>query len=64
MALRTTHTFAILELSSQAYEEIKKKLLEAGYSHAIMEDGGREVIDMHGIGVQMEKIDEDKEAES
>lgn len=44
-----THTFAILPISQTAYEEIKSKLIEAGYQHAILEEAGQEVIDMHGI---------------
>lgn len=46
-----TYTFALLELSSSTYEEIARKLKEAGYEQAFMEDG---VIDMHGIGIQKE----------
>lgn len=48
MRLRTTHTIAELELSPAAYDEIKQKLLDADYGHAIMEDG---TVDMSGIGV-------------
>lgn len=48
MTLRQTHTYALLELSAGAYDEIKAKLLEAGYQHAINEEGE---IDMHGIAV-------------
>ena len=49
--LTGTHTFATLELSEAAYEEIAAKLREADYRHAFLEDG---VIDMHGIGVTRE----------
>jgi len=42
-----THTFAALKVSNQVYEEIEKKLREAGYDHAFI-DGA---IDMHGIGL-------------
>jgi hypothetical protein len=48
MPVRQTHTYAELELSPAAYEEISRKLREAGYDHAFMDDGA---IDMHGIGV-------------
>jgi hypothetical protein len=48
---RMTHTFALLELSRPAYEEILQKLLSASYGHAIGSDG---TIDMHGIGVALE----------
>lgn len=42
-----THTFAELEVSAAAYDEIAGKLREAGYGHAFV-DGA---IDMHGIGL-------------
>lgn len=46
--LRQTHTYVELGLSKIAYEEISKKLQEAGYDHVFMKDGA---IDMHGIAV-------------
>lgn len=59
MTIRQTHTYAELELSQAAYNEIKRKLEDAGYQHAFMEDGA---IDMHGIGVtrQQEQLCEDE----
>lgn len=48
MTLRQTHTYAELELSTAAYDEIAAKLRAADYDHAFMDDG---TIDMHGIGV-------------
>jgi hypothetical protein len=47
-----THTFAILELSPQAYAEIRMKLLAADYRHCFNESSGQEVIDMNGIAIQ------------
>lgn len=47
-AMRSTYTFATLEVSAAAYLEIRAKLEEADYQHAIREDGA---IDMHGIGL-------------
>lgn len=55
MAIKQTHTFALLELSESAFDEIKEKLKEAGYEHAFMEEDGKLTIDMHGIGVTMGK---------
>lgn len=46
--MRSTHTYAILEVSQEAYDEIHAKLKAAGYQHAFM-DGN--VIDMAGIGI-------------
>lgn len=48
MTLRQTHTFAELEVSPGLYDEIRHKLEQAGYQHAIREDG---TIDMQGIGL-------------
>lgn len=51
-----TYTYAILEVSKQTYNEIKDKLLEAGYGTAIhKESNGKEVIDMHGIALKKEE---------
>jgi hypothetical protein len=49
--IKQTHTHAELGLSQPAYDEIKRKLEDAGYQHAFMEDGA---IDMHGIGIALE----------
>lgn len=51
-----THTYVILDVSNAAYDEIKRKLEAADYSHAFHED--REygiVIDMHGIALAKPK---------
>jgi len=45
--MRTTHTFAELEVSKEAYLEIYTLLAEAGYHHAFL-DGA---IDMSGIAL-------------
>jgi hypothetical protein len=54
MSLRQSHTFAILELSEAAYNEIRLKLHRAGYEHAFIQQDSRPVIDMHGIAVALE----------
>src|SRR5262245_44629824 len=54
MNIKQTHTYSILEISRSAYDEIKDKLIEAGYQHAVMKEGEREVIDMHGIAIAQE----------
>jgi len=46
-----THTYALLEVSVPVYEEIKEKLLAAGYQHAFNDKGE---IDMHGIALVKE----------
>lgn len=49
-----TYTYAILEVSRAAYQEIKQKLEAAGYSDQFHDNGGKLVIDMHGIAVAEE----------
>lgn len=44
-----THTYAILEISQRAHDEIAAKLRAAGYAQAFHEDN---VIDLDGIAVQ------------
>ena len=46
--MRVTHTYATLEISKAAYDEIAEKLRAAEYDHAF--DGG--LIDMHGIALE------------
>lgn len=46
--MRTTHTYAILEVSAEAYAEIRALLEAAEYQHAFHDD----VVDMHGIAVK------------
>lgn len=46
-------SIAILELSAAAYDEIERKLLEAGYDHLFARGPGTG-IDMSGIEVQRE----------
>ena len=43
-----TYTYVEMEVSQSAYDEIKAKLEEADYHHALMEDG---TLDMNGIGL-------------
>jgi hypothetical protein len=56
-----SHTYAILEVSPAAFEEIEQKLRNAGYHHVFDTDGfdtdGRMVvIDMHGIALKREGV--------
>lgn len=56
MSLRSTYTYAILEVSHAAYIEIKGKLEAAGYQDQFHDDrdGDGVVIDMHGIALKDE----------
>lgn len=53
--MRSTYTYAICEVSEATYQEIRAKLVAAGYDHAFHVDAGVEVIDMHGIALGLEK---------
>lgn len=50
--LRTTHTYSVLQISRAAYDEIRGKLMEADYGHALHREHGFELIDMQGIALQ------------
>lgn len=50
--LTVTHTYAELEISAAAYDEIAAKLRAADYGHVFIESSrGEWVINMHGIGL-------------
>lgn len=52
MPIRMTHTLATMEVSAEAFAEIKSKLEAAGYDHAIdMREGH---LDMTGIALRCE----------
>jgi hypothetical protein len=55
--MRTTYTYAILEVSPEAYNEIAKLLKDAGYHGAFQKDDGSVVIDMHGIALKNSKAE-------
>lgn len=42
-----THTYAVMHVSKSSYEEVKRLLLAADYTHAIDED----CLDMHGLAL-------------
>lgn len=48
MARRTTHTYAVLEVTPMAFVEIRRLLTAAGYAQAFHDD----VIDMHGLALK------------
>lgn len=48
-----SHTYAVLQISKAAFDEIRGKLKEAGYEHAFDDAAeGGPVVDMHGVAVQ------------
>lgn len=46
--MEKSYTYVTMALSPEAYQEIRGKMLAAGYQHAIDRDGA---VDMHGIAV-------------
>ena len=57
MPLRSTYTYAILEVSDSAYKEIAKLLRDAGYHGSFQKEDGEECIDMHGIALKSSKTE-------
>lgn len=63
--MRTTRTFAVMEVSTATFKEIHAKLKEAGYDHAINQESDHLYLDMHGIALcehvnAFEPCEEDK----
>lgn len=50
--MRSTHTYAVLDVPRSVYGAVRALLAAAGYDHAFHQDGDAEVIDMHGIALQ------------
>lgn len=61
MGITLTHTYALLEVSAEAYAEIAEKLLAVGYNHVFERSGdgieGRGAIDMHGLALVTKRDD-------
>jgi hypothetical protein len=49
--LAQSYTYALMEVSGPAYDEIAAKMREAGYGDAFHVEGSRYAIDMHGIAL-------------
>ena len=52
MTLRQTHTYVLMDVSPATFEEIRGKLEEADYGHAINKERDEVHLDMHGIGLR------------
>ena len=51
-ALRQTHTVVTLDLSNASYDEIRSRLIDAGYEHCFThQDHPGEMIDLTGIAI-------------
>lgn len=57
-----THTYAILEILPESFQEIKGRLKTASYEHTFSEDSEHGlIIDMHGIALaELKKKDTDQ----
>ncbi len=53
MAHTSTHTYAVLQISPAAYREIRTALAMAGYEDQFHDHRDGEIIDMHGIALQI-----------
>jgi hypothetical protein len=51
------HTYAVLQVSAAAYNEVRRLLEDAGYGHAFHQDDDRVLIDMHGIALSKDAAD-------
>jgi hypothetical protein len=49
-----THTFAALDISAAAFEEIKQRLEAVSYQHTFIKTDGQDLIDMQGIALKRE----------
>lgn len=52
MAIRATHTFALVDVPPEFYALVRQKLLDAGYDHAVDDKEG--TLDMHGLALVKE----------
>ena len=46
-----SYTYAILKVSAAVYDEVRSKLILAGYEDQLHASNDGEVIDMHGIAL-------------
>lgn len=55
MTIRSTYTYVELEVSREAYDEIRRKLIAADYDHCFeigdQKPEGSGPIDMHGLAL-------------
>lgn len=57
-----THTLALMDVSASTFAEIEQKLKDAGYDHAVLDDGN---LDMTGIAlVRLSPVPMPDDAES
>lgn len=54
--LTSTYTYVTMEVSQIAYKEIRQKLEDANYQHAITDDG---LLNMHGLALVLAEAEED-----
>lgn len=54
MVLRVTHTYAILDVSPACYQEIKDKLIDAGYLEHLHREVDYELVVMEGLALRQQ----------
>jgi hypothetical protein len=47
-----SHTYAVLDVDRATFEDIKRRLIDAGHAPE-----PSDVIDMHGIGIRIEEVE-------
>jgi hypothetical protein len=47
-----TYTYAILDVPTAVYADLRERLVEVSYEHTFHKQDGAEVIDMHGIALR------------
>lgn len=50
--MKTTHTYAVLDVPRTVYGAVRALLVRAGYDHAFHAEPDGELIDMHGIALR------------
>lgn len=53
-----SRTYASMEVSHVAFQEVRSKLIDAGYEHAVHDDENTVTLDMYGIALVTPNPDE------
>lgn len=54
MVMTHTYTYALMEVSQATFNEVKEKLLDAGYEDALMREEPNLHLNMHGLALALE----------
>jgi len=53
--MRTTHTYVLMDVPKEFFELVQKKMQDAGYDRALIDEDGQLRIDMDGIALVVEE---------